>query len=180
MFGFFWHQFRWGFDSIYDSNFWFWVDWVINNLMTPTTTLTMSPLDHERSLFCLSPSSKTRENAHARHWRRETEKALFSSRSAALISRSLMRVANWRKKRDCSQSMTPLLAKTSAEGEEVKILQSGLHCILTEVTSCNAELTTFFQNYHFWGFCPASRKALYVGSKDWWTGLFTWGITCKY
>ena len=39
-------------------------DWVINTLMTPTTTLTLTPLDYKQSLFFLSPSNKTRENAH--------------------------------------------------------------------------------------------------------------------
>ena len=46
------------------------------------------------------------------------KKLFFSSRAAALVS--LTRVANWRKKRDCSQSMSPLLAKTSAEGEKLR------------------------------------------------------------
>ena len=31
-------------------------------------------LDYEQSLFFLSPSNKTRENTHARDWRRETKK----------------------------------------------------------------------------------------------------------
>ena len=61
-------------------------DWVINTLMTPTTTLTLTPLDYKQSLFFLSPLNKTRENAHVHDWRREMEKALFSSQPAALVS----------------------------------------------------------------------------------------------
>ena len=41
-------------------------DWVINTLMTPTTTLAMTPLDYKQSLFFLSPWNKMRKNAHAR------------------------------------------------------------------------------------------------------------------
>ena len=38
--------------------------------------------DYEQSLFFLSPSNKTRENAHARDWRRETGKARKKERQS--------------------------------------------------------------------------------------------------
>ena len=41
-----------------------------------------STLDNKQSFFSLSPSNKTRENAHARDWRRED------------YEKSLMRLAN--------------------------------------------------------------------------------------
>ena len=82
---------------------------------------TSNCLDYQQSLFFLSPSNKTRENAHVRDWRRETGKAqkkrpwerlsfLLGLPPSFLASRgfdarrSLKRVANWRKKRDCMQS----------------------------------------------------------------------------
>ena len=75
MFGFFRLQFRWAFDSIYDSNFLF--DWVINTLMTPTTTLAMTPLDYEQSLFFLSPWNKMRKNAYA--WLKARDGKVYDS-----------------------------------------------------------------------------------------------------
>ena len=89
----------------------------------------MRDLDYEQSLFFLSPSNKTPENAHARYWRCETGKArkkeslsfffsgcrpsfsrlpalpLDARRSTLDAGCSLTHVDNWRKMRDRSQSM---------------------------------------------------------------------------
>ena len=82
---------------------------------------TSNCLDYQQSLFFLSPSNKTRENAHVRDWRRETGKAqkrdperdsLFFSgcrpRFSRLVASPLDALSRaWlteERKRDCSQS----------------------------------------------------------------------------